>query len=802
MPDYKQLKAYDPPITTRLYTKDGRLLKEYAKEKRLYMPVEVVPEIVKNAFLAAEDSSFYSHPGVDFRALFSAIVYNVITYIRGGKDIRGGSTITQQVVKNFLLTKDKTIERKIKEAILSFRITKTFSKDKILELYLNQIYLGNRSYGVAAAALNYFNKAVDELTIEEAAILAALPKAPGKLDPRRNPEAAKARRDWVIERMMEDGHITKYEMYTAQQTGINIVDRGRDEVVNANYFAEAVRRQLVEKYGENVFLEDGYVVTTTIDPKLQVITDKYLKMGIETYDMRHGYRGSLGNIRNRSFDTEWYKLLEGFEVGAEYNPEWKKAVVLEVFEDKIDIGLSGQEITEENESEILEKINPESEYIEIMEDLIIQKGFIPLKHLAWARKYIGIDALGHEIKKAYHVGLRKGDVILVKSSEDIEDGYLLRQIPEVNGGAVVMDPHTGRILAIMGGYIDTETGFNRVTQAERQPGSILKTFAYLSALEQGMTPATIIMDEQIILDQGEGLPPYVPRNYSEKFYGPTTLRMGLEKSRNVTTVRMADEVGLNNVIEVIKRFGINKNPRKIYSIVLGSTESNLIKITRGYAMIINGGKKIETTIIEKIQDKNGKTIFRRDGRECKHCMLEKKIKKEKEIIFPEIPDTRETIVKSDTAYQITSLLEGVVKKGTGWKARAIGKPVGGKTGTTNNFVDAWFVGFTPDLVVGVYVGFDTPKTLGRNETGSSVAAPIFVNIMKDALKDKPSIPFRVPNNVKFVRIDKNTGYYPTPVANPRDIIFEVFKLDDDIEKSSTGFDIGGDEKVNFDSFDE
>jgi len=813
LPNHEQLKAYDPPITTRLYAKDGRLLKEYALEKRLFLPIEAIPDMVKQAFLSAEDSKFYEHSGIDFEALIGAIFYNTGAFLSGNQ-MRGASTITQQVVKNMLLSKERTVTRKIKEAILAFRVTKAFSKDEVLELYLNQIYLGNKSYGVGAAALNYFNKSVDELTIEEAAMLAALPKAPGRLDPRKNYELAKDRRDWVLKRMSIDGHISGRESRKARKNPIEIVERDESEVVNANYFAEAVRRELVKAYGENVLLEDGYVVTTTLDPKLQKIVDKYFKEGVEAYDMKHGYRGAVGRLRfKKNLDKEWPKLLEEFDVGQEYNPAWEKALVLKV-DDKnkqIFIGLNPVILTEENEEELMSEVDLESEFIEIREKIkneteeeseeeieekeIIYKGFIPLKHLTWARKYINIDTIGFEIKKPSSVGLRRGDVILVKKSdpeiqkaekegeEDViietKHEYMLRQIPEVNGGAIAMDPHTGRILAIMGGYLDSETGFNRVTQAERQPGSILKTFGYLAALENGFTPAHIIMDEEIELDQGYGLPPYVPRNYSEQFYGPTTLRMGLEKSRNVTTVRMADEVGLDRIIEVIKRFGLNENPKKIYSIVLGSTETNLIKLTRAYSMIINGGKVIRPTIIEKIQNKHGQTIFKRDDRDCEYCIVKGKPRMKK-VLFPVFPDMRETIVDEATAYQVTSLLEGVVQRGTGWKAKAIGKPVGGKTGTTNNWIDSWFVGFTPDLVVGVYVGFDQPRTLGTGETGSSVASPIFVNIMKEALEDKPSTPFRVPSSVKFVRIDRNTGNYPTPLTKPQDVIFEVFKLDDDL----------------------
>jgi len=833
LPDHEQLRKYNPSITTRLYSGDGLLLKEYAEERRLFVPIEHIPELVKNAFIAPEDANFYNHPGIDFKALTSAVIFD-IGAIFTGAPMRGASTITQQVAKNFLLTKDKTFERKIKEAILSFRMTQAFTKDEVLELYLNQIYLGNRSYGIASAALNYFDKSLDELTVEEAAMLGALPKAPGKINPLTNYARAMERRNWVLKRMYLEKFISEEQYELAKDTEIVIKERAEAGVISADYFAEEVRKQLVNMYGEESVLVDGRVVTTTLNPRLQKIADKALKNGIEEYDLRHGWRGALGNIKkgNKEFKNKWYIALDIFEIEKEYRNDWEKAVILEIDNEneRVEIGLPTIKVDEVKTpaeiDEINNKIESSNNFVFLREEgIVVRTGYIYLKDLQWARAYIDIDTVGGEIDKPSYVKFKKGDIIMVqklgsfnvkldKKDEEgtIEEQYALKQIPEVNGSVVIMDPHNGRVLSMMGGYLDSAVAFNRATQAERQPGSILKTFGYLAALENGFSPADIIMDEEIELDQGLGYPPYKPHNYSEKFYGPTTLRIGLEKSRNVATVRLASEIGLDKVTEVIKRFGINEHPNKIYSIVLGSTETNLIKLTNAYAMIVNGGKVIKPSLIERIQDKNGHTVYRRDSRTCIDCLVVKDeedgkhlVKEMKKIekfdinkmIFPDISDFREEITDSATAYQMTSMLEGVVQRGTGWKAKRVRKVLGGKTGTTNNVYDAWFVGFSPDLVVGVYIGYDEPRTLGKNETGSSVALPIFVDIMTEALEDEPSIPFRVPSTIKLVKIDRITGRYPTPNTTPKDIIYEAFKVEDVVsENKEVALERDGDDEFN------
>ncbi|MCE3255664.1 MAG: mrcA [Rickettsiaceae bacterium] len=751
LPSYDQLKSYSPSVTTRLYSSDGRLLTEYSKEKRIFVPIKAIPQHLIDAFLAAEDSNFYKHSGIDPIAIVRAAIKNFFSVITNDQISGGASTITQQVVKNFLLTNEKTLQRKIKEAILAFKMTSVFSKDEILELYLNQIYLGSGAYGVAAAAQVYFDKSIDELSVEEMALLATLPKAPSKLDPRKNIEKAKVRRDWVINRMIDEQFISREDGDKAIEKPIVLKEKGDDEIVKADFFSDAVKKELTSLYGSDNVFESGIVVRTSLNPDLQKYAAIALQTGIENYDMKHGYRGALTKIKDVS-SLNWTEKLRDFQVKEIHREDWYKAIVLGINNNVANIGVEGGDI-----------------------------GTIDLSNLKWARKHIGTNSLGPSVKKISDV-LNVGDVIMVKEVEGSTGKYHLRQIPTVNGAFLAMDPHSGRVLAMMGGYVDAVNQFNRATQAQRQPGSVMKTFGYIAALENGMTPATIIVDEPVTLNQGGSLPPYKPTNYSNEFYGPITLRTGLENSINVTTVKVAEQVGLDKVSEVISRFGVNANPPAIYSSVLGSIESSLINVVGAYSTIVNGGKKVNPSLIEKIQDRNGKTIYKRDQRDCISCTVSPD--DSGKIVVPYLPDDRPVITDSATAYQITSMLEGVVQRGTSVRAKSIGKIVGGKTGTTNNYIDSWFVGFSPDLVAGVYIGFDTPKTLGSGETGASIALPVFIDFMKQALKDVPSTPFRVPGDVKFVKIDRTTGALATPSTPKSNIIFEAFKLDDVVEEDS------------------
>jgi len=755
LPDYEQLKNYNPMITTRLYASDGSLISEFSKEKRIFVPIDSIPKNLINAFLAAEDANFYKHSGIDLFAIFRTSVTNTFGAISGEGGMGGASTITQQVVKNFLLSRERTFQRKIKEAILAYRMSKTFPKERILELYLNQIYLGSGAYGVAAAAQVYFDKSIDELTLEEVALLATLPKAPSKLDPRKNIQKAKDRRNWVIDRMIAENFIEEKIGKIAMEQPIILKTRVDQDSIRASFFSDTVKKELTNLYGSDNVFENGIVVRTTLDPKIQNIGINALEKGIEDYDKKHGYRGALGQV---DITGKWQEQLEKFDVKKLYKESWLKAVVLSVSKDLASIGIENGEI-----------------------------GSIEFASVKWAKKYKTIDSRGPAPKKINDV-MNVGDVILVEKSAK-EGIFNLRQIPEVNGGFVALDPHTGRVIAMSGGYVDQPNQFNRSTQALRQPGSTMKTFGYIAALENGFTPASVVMDEEISLNQGIGLPPYRPSNYSGEFYGLTTLRTGLEQSRNVTTVRMADMVGLDKVVEVVKRFGVNDNPKQIYSLVLGSTETTVMRLATAYGMMVNGGKKITPSMIEKIQDRDGKTIYKRDKRTCNNCFinnLNDYIEKAPEQLpTPILADDRETVTDSATAYQITSMLQGVVDRGTAGRAKSIGKIIGGKTGTTNNSFDSWFVGFSPDLVMAVYVGFDTPKSLGNEETGASVALPVFIDFMKEAMQDKPSIPFRVPNTVKLVKIDRTTGKYPTPSTPKEKIFFEALKVEDNLEETQS-----------------
>jgi|APGre2960657423_1045063.scaffolds.fasta_scaffold05929_2 penicillin-binding protein 1A len=769
LPDYEQLKNYSPMITTRIYSADGSLLNEFSKEKRIFVPIKNIPQNLINAFLAAEDSNFYKHSGIDFLAIFRTSVNNLFSMMRGDTSMGGASTITQQVVKNFLLTRERTLQRKIKEAILAFRISQVFPKDQILELYLNQIYLGSGAYGVVAASQAYFDKSIDELTLEEMALLATLPKAPSKLDPRKNIEKAKERRNWVIQRMIDENFISEEDGFVAMDKPISLKPKQAEEVTHASFFSDSVKKELSDLYGSDSVFENGIVVRTTLDPKLQDMAINSFEKGIEEYDTKHGYRGALGKIDSTG---NWQENLQKFDTKKIYKETWQRAVILSLSKDSATIGIENGEI-----------------------------GIIEFTSLKSTKKFINVDRVGLSPKKISDI-FSVGDVILTQKS--LKDGiYNLKQIPEVNGGFVAMDPHTGRVLAMTGGYVDSPNQFNRATQAMRQPGSTMKTFGYIAAIENGLTPASIIMDEEISLNQGSGLPPYQPSNYSQEFYGPTTLRTGLEQSRNVTTVRLADQVGLDKVVEVIKRFGVNDNPKKIYSLVLGSTETTVMKIATAYAMMVNGGKKITPAMIEKIQDRDGNTIFRRDNRECKKCFIENleeyKDKEVPALTMPQLNNDKEEVTDSATAYQITFMLQGVVDRGTAARAKSIGKILGGKTGTTNNSFDSWFVGFSPDLVVAVYIGFDNPRTLGNEETGASVAMPVFINFMKEALKDKPSTPFRVPSSIKFVKIDRTSGRHPTVETPKEKIFFEAFKSNDDVMEADENQNPSDDENSDTES---
>ncbi len=745
LPDYRQLATYEPPVMTRVHAGDGRLLAEYAVERRVFVPVEAIPKRVIQAFLSAEDKTFYQHPGVDLPGIIKAAITNLANMGANRRPV-GASTITQQVAKNFLLTNEVSIERKAKEAILAFRIEQALSKDRILELYLNEIYLGFGSYGVAAAALNYFNKSLDELTVSEAAYLGALPKAPNNYHPIRAPEAARARRDWVIGRMIEDGFLSAEEARQAFSEPLVVRPREDAQFVEASYFAEEVRRELADRYGEQSLYKGGLSVRTTVQPELQAIADRALRSGLEQYDRRHGWRGPvarLGDVRG-----DWAARLAGVEPPKGVG-DWRMAAVIGLAETEATIGFVDR-----------------------------SQGRIPFAEMKWARPWLKEQHVGASPRIPADV-LAPGDVVLVEALPQAQASvgavvaglppYALRQIPDVEGALVALDPHTGRVLAMSGGYSFALSQYNRATQARRQPGSAFKPFVYLAGLEEGYTPSTLILDAPFVIDQGPGLPKWRPANYTHEFYGPSTMRLGIEKSRNLMTVRLAQTVGMEKVAEVAERFGIVDDLPETLSMSLGAGETTLLRLTSAYAMLVNGGRKITPTLIDRIQDHKGKTVFRHDNRACEECRAESWAGQP----TPDIPDTRPQVEDPAIAYQMVSMLHGVVERGTGVRVKAVGKPLAGKTGTTNDSNDAWFVGFTPDLAVGLYVGFDEPRTLGKNEQGASVAAPVFRDFMQAALEGKPAIPFRIPPGVRLVRVKAETGELAQP--GERNVIIEAFR---------------------------
>ncbi len=745
LPDYSQLQDYEPPVMTRVHAADGELLAEYAKQRRLYLPIQAVPKLVINAFISAEDKNFYEHPGIDFTGMARAGVFYLQNFGKGRRP-QGASTITQQVAKNFLLTNEVSVDRKIKEALLALKIERTYSKDKILELYLNEIYLGFSAYGVAAASLLYFDKSVNELTIAEAAYLAALPKAPTDLHPFRNRDRAVERRNYVIERLIENGYITADAGEKARKEPLTVTQRATGaHIFAADYFAEDVRREILDKYGEKRLYEGGLSVRTTLDPKMQVIARKALGDGLVRYDEARGYRGPMTKIELGGVGGDWGVKLADVRAFADIG--WHLAVVLETSDQSVRIGL--QPSREPGGAVVRDR----------------QIGIIPIEGAKWARPSSPKNPL-----RLTQV-LSPGDVIYVEPLAGKEGQYKLHQIPEVSGGMVVMDPLTGRVLALVGGFSFDQSQFDRATQAMRQPGSAFKPIVYSAAIDNGYTPSSIVMDAPLEIDQGPGIGIWRPENYESKFFGPQTLRFGIEHSRNVMTVRLAQDIGMPLIGEYAKRFGVYDSLPNYLSYALGAGETTVLRMVTAYSMIANGGRRVNATLIDRIQDRYGRTIYKHDQRECRACDATKWENQPE----PGLIDRREQVLDPMTAYQITSIMEGVVQRGTAAEAgfKEVGKRVAGKTGTTNDEKDAWFVGFTADLAVGVYMGYDKPRHLGRGATGGHISAPIVKDFLKTALADKPAMEFRMPVGIKLVRVDVKTGQRAT-LGTERPIL-EAFK---------------------------
>ncbi|MGH6854332.1 MAG: penicillin-binding protein 1A [Aestuariivirga sp.] len=768
LPDYKQLTLYEPPVMTRIHAADGSLLAEYAEQRRLFVPVDQIPEPLIQAFISAEDKTFFEHGGLDWMGIASAAVRYVQVKMRGHGQIVGASTITQQVAKNFLLSNERSLTRKLKEALLVQRIEQTFSKRQILELYLNEIFLGTfpktNIYGIAAASLNYFGKPLNELSLEEMAYLAALPKAPNNYHPFKARQKAMERRNWVIEQMLDNGYITQAEAEEAKAKPLTVNPRPFGaQLFAAESFAEEVRRELLGLYGKGKLETGGLSVRTTLEPKLQIFARQALARGLIAFDRKRGYRGAIGKI---DVTGDWGAGIANRKVPEDVAP-WRLGAVLEVNEQQAIVGLQP---TPQPDG----KITPER-----------QRVTVPLALLQWARAYVDGSALGPEIKTPGDV-LAVGDIVYVAPSKDPAQWHLV-QMPDVEGALVAMDPHTGRVLSLVGGFSYGKSQFNRAVQAMRQPGSSFKPIVYAAALDNGYTPASVVLDAPIEFKMPDG-ETWKPKNYQDKFFGPSTLRRGIEQSRNVMTVRLASELGMVRIADLAQRLGIyDKLPLQL-AMALGAGETTLLKMTTAFSMIDNGGKKIEPTLIDRVQDRFGRTIFRHDKRDCSACTAEVYNPGDPE---PELLDVRDQVMNPYTAYQITSMMAGVVERGTGKKLQIVGKPVAGKTGTSNEEKDAWFIGLTPDLAVGVYVGFDNPKPMGKGRTGGELAAPIVADFMRLALRDKPATPFRVPRAIELVPIHATTG--TRGIFGREGVILEAFKPGEEPPASTT---VIGDDMAN------
>jgi penicillin-binding protein 1A len=746
LPDYKQLASYEPPVMTRIHAADGSLLAEYADERRLFVPINSVPKRLIQAYISAEDKTFYTHGGLDWRGIAAAGIRYIQVKLTGKGQIVGASTITQQVAKNFLLNNEQTIERKLREAIIVQRIEAAFSKDQILELYLNEIFLGLNSYGIAAASLNYFGKSLTELSLDEMAYLAALPKGPNNYHPFKHKDRAIERRNWVLLQMLDNDYITQAEFDEATKKPLVVNPRPFGaQLFAAESFAEEVRRELSQMYGKDKLGKGGLSVRTTLDPKLQIYARQALARGLIAFDRKRGFRGP---VRKVEVQGDWGLLLDKPRAPADVAP-WRLAVVTEVNEQQAAIGL---------QPKLLPDGKPEAAR---------ETGVVPVALMGWARAYVDGKELGPKIEKATDV-LAVGDVIYVAPSSD-EGQWHLVQMPDVEGALIAMDPHTGRVLSLVGGFSYGNSQFNRAVQAMRQPGSSFKPVAYAAALDNGYTPSSVVLDAPVEYNMPNG-EVWKPKNYQDKFYGPSTLRRGIEQSRNVMTVRLADDLGMTKIVDLAQRLGLyDKMPLQL-SMALGAGETTLMKMTTAYSIFANGGKKVQATLIDRVQDRYGRTIFRFDKRDCSFCQQETYSETSAE---PELIDVREQVMSPYTAYQITSMMEGVVQRGTGKKLQIVGKPVAGKTGTSNEEKDAWFIGYAPDLAVGVFVGYDNPKPMGKGRTGGELAAPIVADFMRLALREQPATPFRVPRAIELIPIDANTGQ--RAVFGDEGVILEAFK---------------------------
>jgi penicillin-binding protein 1A len=741
LPGVDVLAQYTPKTISRIYSSEGQIIDEFATERRLFTPSEEIPELVKHAFVSAEDQNFYTHPGFDIRGMGAAFVEAVQSR---GQELRGASTITQQVMKNFLLDGSRTAERKIKELLLAVRMEQAMSKEKILELYLNEIFLGQNSYGVAAAAQTYFNKPLTELSPGEAAYLAALAQRPGNLHPVRQREDAVDRRNYVLRRMFEDGYITQDEMQAGMNQELLTVQGGdydsfRSSLPPRDYFTDEIRRQLSANFGEDEFFSGGLSIRATLDPELQIDAAHALQNALESWDRNIGiWRGTGKSIAPDALadETLWRAALAEAEVPRDITLDgtWYPAVVLSVGDDQLGIGIEG--VTE----------------------TAAEPFVVPRDDFSWARGSFADE-------------FTVGDVVLVRRLTSDEDGsfirWTLRQVPLVQGAFMAMDVNTGRVIAMQGGFSYQASVFNRATQARRQPGSSFKPFVYAAALDSGYTPATIVVDAPIEVMTPQGL--WRPENASRQFYGPTPLRTGIEQSRNLMTVRLAQEIGMDIVAEYAERFGVYDNMNRVLAAALGSDETTLYRMVAAYAMFANGGERVEPTLVDRVQDRFGNTVYRHDQSVCPDCALTTLPEGE----APRIETNRQRIMNAVTAYQLTAMMEGVVQRGT---ARGIDLPVpiAGKTGTTNDSKDVWFVGFSSNIVAGCYIGYDTPQTMD-GASGGGVCAPVFEEFMRSAIEQYGGGAFRVPAGCRFINIDRFSGARLPDDASGENVQPECFR---------------------------
>ncbi|WP_227269652.1 penicillin-binding protein 1A [Roseobacter weihaiensis] len=754
LPSHGSLAQYAPPTISRIYSGEGRIIDEFAKERRLFTPADAIPDLVKQAFISAEDKNFYTHDGYDLRSIAAAAWDAALSR---GQEVRGASTITQQVMKNFLLDGSRRAERKIKEIILAARVEEALSKEKILELYLNEIYLGANSYGVAAAAQTYFNKPLDALEPHEAAYLAALPKKPADLHPVRDKGQAVGRRNFVLKEMMENGYITKATYDAEVAAPLRSVQNGdfenfRRELPSRDYFTDEIRRQLSQDFGEGEFFTGGLSVRATIDPELQPLAAESLRRELEAYDRRQGiWRETRVKIDPAQLEEEgiWRAALGLTDMARdiELDGPWYPAVVLSVGSSDARIGIEGVEEDEDGH-------------------------FITAQDVTWARKRSLDGTLGRTAQVAGDL-LSVGDVVHVRAMTSDEDGsfirWTLRQVPEVQGGFVAMDVNNGRVIAMQGGFSYQSSVFNRATQARRQPGSSFKPFVYASALNSGYSPATIVVDAPIEINTPQGL--WRPRNSSREFYGPTPLRTGIERSRNLMTIRLAQEVGMNVVADYAERFGVYDNMGTFLANALGSEETTLYRMVAAYAMFANGGERVQPTLVDRVQDRYGKTIYRHDERYCFDCELASL----EEGVAPKVISNRERVMDPVTAYQLTSMMRGVVDRGTAARTVNLPVPTAGKTGTTNDAKDVWFVGFTSNIVAGCYIGYDQPRSLGRGASGGGMCGPVFQRFMEQAVEKYGGGPFEIPPGGRFIKIDRFTGARLNDDATGEAVVAEYFR---------------------------